>query len=256
MRNNLDYDIKITLTTFFIVIILCIMISFSSPFIRRMQINKVKEVTTEVNKVAYLTFDDGPSYNTPKILEILDKYNIKATFFVVGPSYDEKDKNLKQIVNKGHTIAIHSYEHNYGYIYNSFDNYLRDFERCKDWIFSVTKEEPSIYRMPGGSSNVITRRENIKELIRYLYDHNYFHVDWNVDSNDSFSDHYTQVISNVLNGVKVNEYSGLYNQNILMHDTKTVTVRALPTIIEKLINENYTFATLDETSPLSQHVKG
>ena len=63
-------------------------------------------------KIAYLTFDDGPSKNTDKILETLDKYNIKATFFVMGPSYNLKNSYLKKIVQYGHTLAIHSYEHN------------------------------------------------------------------------------------------------------------------------------------------------
>ena len=87
--------------------------------------------TYQANKIAYLTFDDGPSKNTDKILEILDKYNIKATFFVVGPSYTLKDNYLKTIISKGHEIAIHSYTHNYDYIYYSKKNYTCSRCRCE-----------------------------------------------------------------------------------------------------------------------------
>ena len=214
--------------------------------------------STQYEKIAYLTFDDGPSKNTEKILQILDKYNIKATFFVVGPKSSFKDNLLKKIVQSGHALAIHSYEHNYNYIYSSKEAYLKDFYNCLNWIKLVTGITPSIYRFPGGSSNTISTKELTKSIIQELNSKGFTHVDWNVDTLDSYvKNEPHKVMNNALTSIKKNENNKHYYQTVLMHDDvkKTATIEALPSLIEKIIDKGYIFKTLNENSNIIQHVK-
>lgn len=212
----------------------------------------------EENKIVYLTFDDGPSDNTIKILDILDKYDIPATFFVVGPSYKLKNSLLKEIVNKGHSLAIHSYNHEYSKIYKSEKDYLDDFYMCLNWIKQITNTTPKIYRFPGGSSNTITTKAIIQSIINTLSKKGFKHTDWNVDSFDS---HYNKesnlIIKNTIDGIKTNEEKNIFTQTILLHDnTKKIgTTHAISHIIEYLIANGYQFKTLNENSNLIQHVK-
>lgn len=219
-----------------------------------------KEITTSTiaeEKVAYLTFDDGPSTNTEKILEILDKYNVKATFFVVGPSYKSKNDLLIKIVQAGHKLAIHSYEHNYNYIYSSKENYLNDFYKCLNWIKDITGITPTIYRFPGGSSNTIASKSLIKSVIKELDEQGFTHADWNVDTLDSYTKETNKVINNALVSLQRNENNKHFHQTILMHDDskKPSSVKALPSLIEKVISKGYHFETLSNNSHIIKHVK-
>ena len=224
--------------------------------------NLPKEIPININineeKIAYLSFDDGPSKNTEKILEILDIYNIKATFFVTGPSYYLKYSLLKKIVSSGHEVAIHSYEHNYSYIYKSKENYILDFKKCAKWIKETTGVEPNLYRFPGGSSNTIADKKLIKEIIKELEKELYSHVDWNVDTNDSYvKNESNKIITNALTAIKRNESNSIYYQTILMHDdtNKPNTVEALTLLIEKLIHRGYQFKKLTKSEHIVKHVK-
>lgn len=226
--------------------------------LKNSNINEVNNAINEKEKIAYLTFDDGPSSNTHKILEILAKYNIKATFFVVGPSYKLKNDLLKEITKDGHTLAIHSYEHNYSYIYESKENYIKDFEKCQNWIKQITGITPSLYRFPGGSSNTIASKSLIKSIIKELENKGYTHADWNVDTLDSYvKNDPSKVINNALTSLKRNENNNHYYQTILMHDDvhKMATIDALPSLIEKLIAKGYKFEPLKENSHIIKHVK-
>ena len=189
----------------------------------------------EVDKIIYLTFDDGPSESTSKILNILDKYEIPATFFVVGPSYKLKNDLLKEIVNHGHQIAIHSYTHEFHEIYHDKDSFLNDFFECESWIKKQTGLTTNLYRFPGGSSNTIMDKNTIKEIIIELDSKGYKHVDWNIDSLDSkYSKNKDEIIKNTINSIKENEKNNRYIQTILLHDNKKkeATIEALPHIIE------------------------
>lgn len=211
-----------------------------------------------IQKIAYLTFDDGPSENTNKILDILDKYEIQATFFVVGPSYKLKNDLLKETIERGHAIAIHSYNHEYSKIYADENSYMKDFYDCLNWIKKYTETNPALYRFPGGSSTTITNKDKIQSIINTLYLEGFEHVDWNVDSFDSHYNNDTNaIIVNTLNCIKINENNGIYAQTILMHDnTKKVgTIAALPTIIENCLSKGYQFKVLTSNSKLIQHVK-
>lgn len=223
-----------------------------------------KEIDIPVNalvnnsKIVYLTFDDGPSESTSKILEILDKYDIQATFFLVGPSYKLKNDLLKEIVSNGHSLAIHSYSHDYSQIYKDQESYLKDFYSCLNWIKKETNITPLLYRFPGGSSTTIASKDLIVSIIDELYSAGYKHIDWNVDSADSnYNNNTNAIIKNTINCIKVNESNNIYIQNILMHDNtkKIATLEALPTIIEYCLSKEYQFKTLNENSHLIQHVK-
>ena len=210
------------------------------------------------DKIIYLTFDDGPSENTLKILDILDKYEIVATFFVVGPSYKQKNDLLIETINRGHSLAIHSYEHTYSYIYSSYENYLNDFKLCLQWIKSITNTTPTIYRFPGGSSNTITSKKFIQTIISILDEEGYKHVDWNVDSLDSkYNTNSSLIEKQTIMDIAYNEKKQIHTHTLLMHDnTKKVgTLEALPTIIEYCLSKGYQFKTISNESYLIQHVK-
>lgn len=104
-------------------------------------------------KYVYLTFDDGPSALTPKVLDLLDEYEAHATFFVVGKDKEEYAEYLPEIVTRGHTLALHSYSHDYNQIYRSVDAFLEDYEKIYDWNVS------------SGDGSDLTTSENIIDNI-------------------------------------------------------------------------------------------
>ena len=119
-----------------------------------------------IHKV-YLTFDDGPSIYTDEILDILDRYHVKATFFVVGKDGSEAEAALQRIVEDGHTLGMHSYSHKYKELYESLDSFTEDFARIRDDIYQATGVESVYYRFPGGSSNTVSNID-MHEFIDYL----------------------------------------------------------------------------------------
>lgn len=210
-----------------------------------------------IKKTIYLTFDDGPSHNTLEILNILDQYEITATFFVVGPYSKAKNDSLKAIISNGHEIALHSYSHEYEKIYSSLNGYLDDFYKCLDWIEKVTNIKPLLYRFPGGSSNTIADKALIHQIIASLEKQGFHHVDWNIDSLDSKHTSPTQIIEETTKNIEFNEKNKIYSQTILLHDnsSKKATLLALPSIIEYCLKKGYEFKKLDVSSNLIQHVK-
>lgn len=105
-------------------------------------------------KYVYLTFDDGPSENTPALLEVLGKNNVKATFFVV---YNSNKQYYQDIVCAGHAIGLHSYTHDYAKIYQSEDAYFADLQQLSDYVKDACGVESKLLRFPGGSSNTVSR---------------------------------------------------------------------------------------------------
>lgn len=195
------------------------------------------------SKVAYLTFDDGPSSNTPKILEILAENNIKATFFVTGPSSVKYPEYLKAISDAGHKLAVHTYSHKYDEIYSSVEMYLADFNQMYTIIEETTGIKPNIFRFPGGSINNYNRSIYMP-IIAEMTRRGFVYFDWNVSSGDVAAGASKSVIlKNVLNGSAKQRGSSV----ILMHDRADVsnTVAALPEIITGLIEQGYTFDSLE-----------
>lgn len=199
----------------------------------------------------YLTFDDGPSSNTDRILDILDQYGVKATFFVVGKEgYADQ---YRRIVEDGHTLAMHSYSHKYNEIYASLDAYREDLTRLHDFLYELTGEDCNIVRFPGGSSNTISHVD-MWELVNYLNKENLVYFDWNVSSGDATGGRKSvaQITKNVLDSV-----GQFDNAVVLFHDAadKDSTVDALPAIIEKILeSDNTVILPISEDTVRVQHL--
>jgi peptidoglycan/xylan/chitin deacetylase (PgdA/CDA1 family) len=195
-------------------------------------------------KIAYLTFDDGPSSLTLKILDTLDEHNIKATFFVTYKDDDLSISIYKEIVNRGHAIGIHTATHVYDEIYNSVDAYLDDFYKIYNHIYEITGVRAEIFRFPGGSVN--TYNNTIyKEIISEMLRRGFTYYDWNVDTGDGLKG---STKSSIMEAVKT--HSIHYNRIIvLMHDSnsKKETYQALPMIIDYYKENNYRVEKLDST---------
>lgn len=194
-------------------------------------------------KVCYLTFDDGPSANTLKILDILNKYGVKATFFVINSA---DIGYVKNIYEAGHTVGLHSATHNYSQIYSNTDAYFNDLQQISDKVESIIGVKPTVMRFPGGSSNKVSAKYCggiMTRLVSLVQERGYSYFDWNVSSGDADSNtpSYTYIRNNVINSAK-NKNSAC----VLMHDSsvKTTTVQALPEIIEGLMAMGYSFEAL------------
>lgn len=200
-------------------------------------------------KVIYLTFDDGPGYYTKGILNTLKKYGVKATFFVTHqfPSYEYL---LKEEAKEGHTVAVHTYTHNYN-VYSSLDAYLNDFNKMNEVIKKQTREYTNLFRFPGGSSNTISKSYKkgiVTEIAKRMKEDGYVYFDWNVSSGDASNANSSKIYRNVTNGV--------YNCSkcvVLMHDIKASTANALDDILKTLTERGYTFLPLDAGSYTAHH---
>ena len=190
----------------------------------------------------YLTFDDGPSNNTSKILDILKQEDIKATFFLVNfnSSYNPV---VKRIYDEGHSIGIHSYTHNYKLIYSSVSAYFDDLNKMNDKIKTITGSDTKLLRFPGGSSNTISsfNKGIMTTLVKEVTNAGYHYFDWNVDSSDAWSarnsnDVYNNVINNLKKGTNI----------VLMHDLSSneKTVNVLEKIIKNAKEKGYIFANI------------
>lgn len=192
-------------------------------------------------KIAYLTFDDGPSLVTPKILDILNKENVKASFFVIGKSVEAHPEIVKRAYDEGHYIANHTYSHNNSILYKSSESFLNEIKKTDIAIgkaISVDGYSSSIFRFPNGFMSPQYKAKK-KEMAKLLSQMNYAYIDWNCLNNDSIKK-YTS--SQLLNNLKKSSK----NKNtlvILMHDTKDVSNSslALEDSIEYLKSEGYSF---------------
>lgn len=198
-------------------------------------------------KVVYLTFDDGPSANTQKIMDILAKYDAKATFFVTGRNQDY-NYLIKDAYQAGHTIALHTYSHEYSTVYASVDAYFDDLNKVGQMVKKEIGFVPHYIRFPGGSSNTISRRYCqgiMSTLTKKVIEQGYQYYDWNGDSTDASGNH-VAVAKLIRNGTLCHDN----NVMILCHDTqaKDTTVQALPSIIEHYKNLGYTFKGIDDAT--------
>lgn len=193
-------------------------------------------------KTAYLTFDDGPSpLVTPKILEVLREYDIKATFFVIGKLAEQNSELVRQIQEEGHLIGNHTYSHQYKLIYSNPDNFIADVIKWEKAVKDILGEdfETNILRFPGGSfgKKLQPFRERVKE-------EGYISIDWNALNGDAEALHIPAevLIDRIKESTKNRD-----NAVVLMHDsnTKDTTVEALPEIISYLKSEGYSFETLE-----------
>jgi len=196
---------------------------------------------TEKGKKVYLTFDDGPdAIVTPLILDVLDSYGIKATFFVVGTNIEKNPEVLRDIVERGHALGNHTYSHRYNEIYSNDDSFLKSIKTNEELIVRLAGVRPKVVRDPGGELG------KNSPAAGKLEENGYRLTGWNVESYDSRSPH--------LSAPEIIEHIGNQAKNrilwpemvIVMHDGPghLHTVRALPTVIELLRSRGFQFDVL------------
>lgn len=215
--------------------------------------NSLKEdnICTE-KKVAYLTFDDGPSKNTELILDILKANNINATFFIISPYIEPHINFIKRAYAEGNAIGNHTADHEFKYVYTCEEAFFKSFNKQQDFIKEVTGSNCSIFRFPGGSHNTIVSnsrgKDFTKNITKKLNKRGVNVYDWNVDSGDAKGNNIpaSTLISNVSKNIRDKDGNYKNPAIILMHDcmTKNTTVEALPGIIKLLKEEGYTFDIL------------
>lgn len=202
-------------------------------------------------KTVYLTIDDGPSVNTQAVLDILDQYGCKATFFVVGHNEDYFPM-IAEAYKRGHTIGLHTYTHDYAEVYASIDAFFADL----DAIGQVAKDEigyvPCFIRFPGGSSNEISADycEGIMSaLVEEVQARGYQYYDWNLSVGDGAEHTTEEIVGYGTEPVDANTIM------LLCHDSaaKRTTVEALPAIIEHYQSLGYTFKALDRDAWACHH---
>lgn len=194
------------------------------------------------DKVVYLTFDDGPSALTEDVLNILDEYGVKATFFVVAKDDETSKQRLREIADRGHAIGLHSYTHDYRKIYASVDAFLDDFAKEREIIHSATGEYPTMFRFPGGSVNSYNKK-TAKAIIDEMTRRGYTYYDWNVSSGDA---EYGATRESIYRDT-ITQTKARTKAIVLCHDTnaKGDTVSQLPAILKELKQSGYRFDKLD-----------
>ena len=204
-------------------------------------------------KAVYLTFDDGPSAYTQQLLDVLAKYDVKATFFVTA-NHDECNDMILAEHAAGHTVAIHTYTHDYKTIYKSEKAYFDDLNKMSDRIEKLIGIRPSIIRFPGGSSNTVSKNYCLGVMTKLVEDMNvmgFQYYDWNVLSGDADKGGAIptdQVYKNVINGIAYNSKAGR-SSIVLQHDVKKFSVDAVEDIIKWCLDNGYTFYAIEPTTP-------
>ena len=220
---------------------------------RTVTVEAVKQTatTSSGNKVVYLTFDDGPGAHTQQLLDILDKYNVKVTFFVTNVNSGYENMIAKEAA-AGHTVAIHSATHDYKKIYSSVDAYFADLNEMSDIIYAQTGQRAKLIRFPGGSSNTVSLKYCsgiMTTLTKAVTDQGYKYFDWNVSSGDAGGTTSTEeVYQNVVNGMKSHNVSV-----VLQHDIKGFSVNAVERIIQWGLANGYTFLPLTTSTEDVHH---
>lgn len=201
---------------------------------------------------AFLTFDDGPNDNTPKILETLRQNDVRATFFIIGSQVNSssRESTLRMIANEGHAVGIHCYNHVYADVYASEEAYFEDLYKTRDLIERVTGLAPNIVRFPGGSSTAKTYFDKVDpdlfiKVVKRLFDEGYEIEDWTVDTEDSSS---KATVSKMTDAVQKNiaartKSSNQYKTIVVLMHNKQVSLDALQKIIDLCKKNDFEFDT-------------
>ena len=207
--------------------------------------NSQKEINNIYNsktKIAYLTFDDGPSQAvTPLILDVLKEQNIKATFFVLGTYVKRNPELVKRAYEEGHYIANHGYSHNYEKIYKNANNVLEEYNKTEKAIqeaIGIKEYSSYLFRFPGGYSGSSYAKIK-KQAAQLLNKNNISYIDWNVLTGDAQG---ANTKDKILKNIK--KYTNNKgNIVVLMHDSssKILTYETLTDVINYLKSEGYTF---------------
>lgn len=232
-----DMNRRLNIFTAFMIIFAAILMHLSSLIPRRSEFCFSFADTNETTRCVYLTFDDGPSDRvTPKILDVLDCEDVKATFFIVGKNAERRRYLVEREFNSGHTVAVHSYSHEYREIYSSPAALIADIKKCNDLIYDITGTRSAVYRFPGGSYGLPA------DLLDAVIESGMRYVDWNASTRDAeiWNASPDQLLSAAV--------SSSSDQNcivLLCHDstTKTSTAEALRGIIQYYKSNGYIFKT-------------
>lgn len=203
--------------------------------------------------VIYLTFDDGPSNVTPEILDILEKNDVKATFFIVD--YSEEDKEtIQRVINDGHTLGIHGISHDYATIYSSVTAALENFTDLKEKLLNDFGYEATFIRFPGGSSNTVSKKYSeglMTKVTEAVEQEGLVYYDWNVDVNDAGGARTaSKIYDNFVEGI-----ASKRENVVLMHDGfgHEATAEALQRIIDYAKYNGYEFSAISENTVPVQH---
>ena len=206
--------------------------------------------------VIYLTFDDGPGAYTNQILDILKKYDIKATFFVTNGGADE---DILREYNEGHTVGLHTASHNYD-IYKSVATYFDDLNKVQERVTRITGVRAKYIRFPGGSSNTISRsrcKGIMTTLASKVEEEGYRYYDWNSLVEDAGACASRKVTDKNACVLKYFKNTISYNKInvVLLHDIKSYTANSLENMILYAKNQGYIFKTIDDNAPeIHQHI--
>lgn len=203
---------------------------------------KIKELVKGEEKIAYLTFDDGPNISvTPKVLEILKKEEVKATFFVIGKNVKEHPEIVKREYEEGHYIANHGYDHNNNNLYKSKESFIKEIKETDEEIgraIGIDNYCSHVFRFPNGFMSSQNKAKK-KEAVEILKNMDYAYIDWNCLNNDSMKKYSkTELLNNLKKSSKDKD-----TLVILMHDTKDVSdsSQVLEESIKYLKEQGYTF---------------
>lgn len=214
---------------------------------------KIDSIYSSNKKIAYLTFDDGPTkLATPKVLDVLKDENVKATFFVIGYRVEEFPDITKRAYEEGHFIANHTYSHKNNKLYQSKEKFLEEINQANSAIakaIGTTSYSPHLFRFPNGSKGTSYSGAK-KKCIEYLKEINYAYVDWNALNNDSIHKYTSSELLNNLKKSCKNKDSIV----VLMHDTSDVSrsYLALKDSIQYLKEQGYCFKTFEDLLSLKE----
>ena len=201
-------------------------------------------------KIVYLTFDDGPGPDTERLLDVLKKYNVKATFFVTCGRANYRDM-IVRAANEGHAIGLHTCSHDYATIYSSEAAYFEDLKNIAGLVKDLTGKDTRLIRFPGGSSNTVSKQYSegiMSRLVNAVTERGYRYVDWNVASGDSGNVFDAGTVYNNITSSLKGDYS-----IVLQHDIKNFSVDAVESVIKFGQQYGFTFKALDDASPTAHH---
>lgn len=214
------------------------------------RIINIKDIDSK-DKMVYLTFDDGPSVYTLELLNVLKKYNVKATFFVTN---NGDEKIIKRAYDEGHKIGIHSYTHNFAYIYSSIDNYFEDLYKMQEKLKSLTGETITLVRFPSGSSNLISKNYDngtkiMSTLTKMVEQRGFTYCDWDISCMDYLNEGMdsVKVYNKVISQLKEDRTI------VLQHDIRKYSTDSVEMIIKYCIENGYTFDVIREENYIVHH---
>ncbi|MDF2457039.1 MAG: polysaccharide deacetylase family protein [Cytophagaceae bacterium] len=187
-----------------------------------------------------LTFDDGPSENTKEVLDILKKYHIKATFFLIGSKVESQQDVVKRLVEEGHEVGNHTYHHSKSTGFYPVPKLNQEIESTRAVVKNYTGLNMKLYRPPFGVTT-----PNLAKVVSQLQLNV---IGWSVRSFDTTRESAERIIQRILKQVKPGAV-------VLLHDDRKKCTTVLETIIPQLLNQHYTFATVSELFKIEAYEK-